>query len=217
MENIKCIIFDCDGVLVDSEIIGNQILISMAKDFGLEMTIETAIQKFNGRSLKDSFNLIEKLIHRKLPENFEAEYRKLTFEAFKNELKPINGVEKFIENLNISFCVASSGPTEKIVLNLTTTKLIKKFENKIFSSYQINSWKPEPEIFLFAAKEMGFKVNECIVIEDSKAGIISAKKGGFKVYGLANKHNEKELKEEGAIIFYTFAELENILKTKTEY
>ena len=212
MENIKCIIFDCDGVLVDSEIIGNQILISMAKEFGLEMTIETAIEKFNGRSLKDCFNQIENLINKKLPNDFETEYRKKTFEAFKNELKPINGVKKFIDGLNVSYCVASSGPIEKIVLNLTTTELINKFENKIFSSYQINSWKPEPEIFLFAAKEMGYEINECIVIEDSKAGIISAKKGGFKVYGFANKHNENELKEEGAIIFYSFEELENILK-----
>ena len=63
---------------------------------------------------------------------------------------------------------------------------------------------------------MGYEINECIVIEDSKAGIISAKKGGFKVYGFANKHNEKELIEEGAIIFYSFEELENILKTKYE-
>jgi beta-phosphoglucomutase-like phosphatase (HAD superfamily) len=99
MKNIKCIIFDCDGVLVDSEIIGNQILISMAKEFGLDMTIETAIEKFNGRSLKDCFNQIENLINKKLPNDFETEYRKKTFEAFKNELKPINGVKKFIDGL----------------------------------------------------------------------------------------------------------------------
>ena len=213
MENIKCIIFDCDGVLVDSEIIGNQILLSMAQEFGLEMSLEIAIEKFNGRSLKDCFTQIETLISHKLPNDFETDYRKKTFEAFKNELKPINGVKKFIDGLTISYCVASSGPVEKIVLNLTTTGLIKNFENKIFSSYQINSWKPAPEIFLYAAKEMGYEINECIVIEDSKAGIIAAKKGGFKVYGLANKHNEKELLEEGAIIFYSFEELGRILKT----
>ena len=212
MENLKCEIFDCDGVLVDSEAIGNQVLISMAKEFGLEMTIEDAFKNFNGRSLKDCFHQIEKIITRKLPENFESEYRRKSFEAFKTDLKPINGIKEFIDNLKVPFCVASSGPVEKIILNLTTVGLINKFENKIFSSYQINSWKPEPEIFLFAAKEMGYKINECIVIEDSRAGIISAKKGGFRVYGFANKHNEQELKEEGAIIFHSFAELENILE-----
>ncbi|AIN74091.1 HAD family hydrolase [Flavobacterium psychrophilum] len=211
MEDIKCVIFDCDGVLVDSEIIGNQILLSMSKEYGLEMTIEDAIKNFNGRSLKDSFQQIEKLTSNRLPDNFESEYRKQTFEAFKTELKPIKGVKKFIDSLSISYCVASSGPIEKIHLNLTTTGLIEKFENKIFSSYQINSWKPDPEIFLFASREMGFTTNECIVIEDSKAGVISAKKGGFKVYGFANENNEKELKDEGAIIFYSFEELANLL------
>jgi HAD superfamily hydrolase (TIGR01509 family) len=91
----------------------------------------------------------------------------------------MKGVEDFIENLNIPFCVAPSGPIEKIILILTTTGLTDKFENKIFSNYQINSWKPEPEIFLFAAKEKGFPINECIVIEGSTAGLISLKKGSF--------------------------------------
>ena len=214
MGDIKCIIFDCDGVLVDSEIIGNQILLSMAKDFGFKMTIEDAIKNFNGRSLKDSFKYIENLIQKKLPDNFENEYRRLTFEAFKTNLKPIKGVKEFIDSLTVSYCVASSGPIEKINLNLTTTGLIEKFENKIFSSYQINSWKPDPEIFLFASKEMGFKPEECIVIEDSKAGVISAIRGGFKVFGFANENNANELKEEGATIFYSFEELSNLLNFK---
>ena len=211
MKDIKCIIFDCDGVLVDSEVIGNQVLLSMASEFGLEMNLEDAYKHFNGRSLQDCFLQIEKIINQKLPVNFESEYRKKSFEAFKNELLPVEGVKQFIDNLTIPFCVASSGPVEKIVLNLTTVGLIDKFENKIFSAYQINSWKPEPDLFLYAAKEMGFTIDECMVIEDSRAGVIAAKKGGFKVYGLANKHNEQELREEGAIVFYSFKELENIL------
>lgn len=211
MKNIKCIIFDCDGVLVDSEAIGNKVLLSMASAFGFEMDIEDAYKHFNGRSLKVCFSQIEKIIDQKLPDNFESEYRKKSFEAFKNELLPVDGVKEFIHNLNIPFCVASSGPVEKIELNLTTVGLIDKFENKIFSAYRINSWKPEPDLFLFAAKEMGFEIDECIVIEDSRAGVIAANKGGFKVYGLANKHNEQELREEGAIVFYSFKELENML------
>jgi HAD superfamily hydrolase (TIGR01509 family) len=214
MGDIKCIIFDCDGVLVDSEIIGNQILLSMAKELGFKMTIEDAIKNFNGRSLKDSFQYIENSTQKKMPDNFESEYRRLTFEAFKTNLKPIEGVKEFVDSLTVSFCVASSGPIEKINLNLTTTGLIEKFENKIFSSYQINSWKPDPEIFLFASKEMGFKPEECIVIEDSKAGVISAIRGGFKVYGFANENNANELKEEGATIFYSFEELANLLNFK---
>lgn len=214
MKNIKCIIFDCDGVLVDSESIGNQVLLSMAKEFGLKMTLEEAFINFNGRSLKDCFQQIEEIIMQELPENFEDEYRKKSFEAFKKELQPIKDVKEFIDNLAVSYCVASSGPPEKIILNLTTVGLIDKFEHKIFSSYQINSWKPNPEIFLFAAKEMGFQVHECMVIEDSKAGVIAAKKGGFTVYGFANSYTEKELSKEGAIVFYDFQELKTILSAQ---
>lgn len=210
--NFKCVIFDCDGVLVDSEIIGNEILISMAKAYGLEMTIDQAMANFHGKSLKNCFQQIEEKINRKLPDNFEAEFRKQSFKAFRNELKAVKGVVDFINSLSVSYCVASSGPPEKITQNLTTTGLIDKFQNKIFSSYHINSWKPEPEIFLYAAREMGFSVEECIVIEDSVPGVIAAVKGGFKVYGYTNENNAKAMEKEGAIVFRSYVELAEMLK-----
>lgn len=211
MKSMKCIIFDCDGVLVDSERITNKILFSMAGAFGLKLTLEEMEKNFNGKRLNNIFEQIEGLIGKKLPESFESDFRKQTFEAFKTELKPIVGVKEFINNLSVSYCVASSGPREKIILNLTTTGLIKKFENRIYSSYDINSWKPEPDIFIHAAKQMGFKKEECIVIEDSSAGVIAATKGGFKVYGLANENNEQDLINEGAVAFYNYEELAKIL------
>ncbi|SHM53176.1 HAD family hydrolase [Flavobacterium saccharophilum] len=211
MENIKCVIFDCDGVLVDSETIGNKILVAMGEELGLKMSLQEAFLKFNGTSLKNCFQIIQDGIEQKLPDNFESEFRRRSFEAFKKEMKPVKGAKEFIHKLKIPFCVASSGPIEKVFLNLTTTGFIKQFENKMFSSYLINSWKPDPGIFLHAAKEMGFTVEECIVIEDSKAGVIAAKRGGFTVYGLANSHNEKELEKEGAIIFYSYEELARML------
>jgi HAD superfamily hydrolase (TIGR01509 family) len=212
MKKIKCILFDCDGVLVDSEGIGNQVLLNMAAKYGLKISLNEAYKKFNGRSLKDCFQQIEQLINQPLPENFEIAYRKKSFEAFATQIKPIKGVMKFLNSLTIPYCVASSGPIEKIQLTLKTAGLIDKFENKIFSSYQINSWKPDPGIFLHAAQQMGFSVEECLVIEDSLAGVIAAKRGGFKVFGLANEKNSKELENEGAILFYTFEELAKFFK-----
>jgi HAD superfamily hydrolase (TIGR01509 family) len=214
MDVIKCIIFDCDGVLVDSEEIGNKVLLSMTKEFGLRMTMEEAIMNFSGRSLKDCFQQIEKRINQKLPTNFEKKYRKQLSEAFNTELKPVKGIKQFIDSLKISYCVASSGPVEKIKSNLTITRLAEKFGQNIFSSYQINSWKPDPEIFLFASREMGYSPNECIVIEDSKSGVISAIKGGFKVYGFANANNSQVLQDEGAIVFYSYNELYKLLYTE---
>ena len=94
---------------------------------------------------------------------------------------------------------------------MSLLKLLDKFENKIFSAYQINSWKPDPGIFLFAAKEMGFEVKDCIVVEDSKAGVIAGIRGGFKVYGFVNDNNFSDLKNEGAVIFSSYEELSAIL------
>ena len=213
MKNVKCIIFDCDGILVDSETIANQVLLSMSAPFGLKMTMEEAVKNFNGRRLKNIFEQIEKLTDKKLPDSFETDFRKQTFEAFKTDLKAVKGVRKFIENLSVPYCVASSGPVEKITFNLTTTGLIQNFENRIFSSYEINSWKPDPDIFIHACNQMGFKKEECIVIEDSVAGVIAGVKGGFKVFALANENNAQDLRDEGATVFYNYEELEGILNS----
>ncbi|TPG40922.1 HAD family hydrolase [Flavobacterium pectinovorum] len=204
---VKCIIFDCDGVLVDTEKIGNGILLSMAAEHGFEMKLEDAYRDFNGRNLKECFLHIEDAIGKNLPENFENEYRQRSFEAFKTQVKPMEGIVSFLNKLKIPYCVASSGPVDKIRLNLEVAGLLDKFENKIFSSYQINSWKPDPGIFLHAAKEMGFEVKDCIVIEDSKAGVIAGINGGFKVYGFANGYNNQDLEKEGAILFSDYEEL----------
>jgi HAD superfamily hydrolase (TIGR01509 family) len=207
---VKCIIFDCDGVLVDTEKIGNGILLSMAAEHGFEMKLEDAYRDFNGRNLKECFLHIENAIAKKLPDTFEAEYRQRSFEAFKTQVKPMEGIVAFLNKLNIPYCVASSGPVDKIRLNLEVAGLLDRFENKIFSSYLINSWKPDPGIFLHAAKEMGFAVKDCIVIEDSKAGVIAGIQGGFKVYGFANGYNNDDLEKEGAVLFHSYEELEGL-------
>ncbi|MEG0851365.1 HAD family hydrolase [Flavobacterium plurextorum] len=208
---VKCIIFDCDGVLVDTEKIGNGVLLEMAAEHGFEMKIEDAYRNFNGRKLKDCFKYIEETIAKKLPETFETEFRQRSFSAFKTQVKPMEGIVSFIEKLTIPYCVASSGPVEKICLNLEVAGLLDKFENKIFSSYQIGSWKPEPGIFLHAAKEMGFDVKDCIVVEDSVAGVRAGIDGGFKVYGFANGYNDSDLEKEGAVLFRSYDELASIL------
>ncbi|MRX38503.1 HAD-IA family hydrolase [Flavobacterium sp. LC2016-23] len=209
--DVKCIIFDCDGVLVDTEKIGNGILLEMAAEHGFEMKLEEAYRDFNGRNLKECFLHIEDAIAKKLPESFEKEYRQRSFEAFRTQVKPMEGVVSFLNSLKIPYCVASSGPVDKIRLNLEVAGLLDKFENKIFSSYEINSWKPEPGIFLHAAKEMGFEVKDCIVVEDSKAGVMAGRKGGFKVYGFANGYNDTDLKAGGAVLFNSYVELRGVI------
>jgi HAD superfamily hydrolase (TIGR01509 family) len=208
----RCIIFDCDGVLVDSESISAKVFQKMAKELGFEMDFETAAEQFAGTSMKDNLEFIQDNIEEKLPDNFEKEFRKRTYEVFKTELKPVEGISDLLDRITIPFCVASSGPIEKIRLNLTITGLINRFEGKIFSSYDIGSWKPEPGIFLHAANKMGFKPSECLVIEDSEAGIKAAKAGGFDMYARATEKRKKLFEKLGATVFFHVDELTSLLK-----
>ncbi len=207
----KCIIFDCDGVLVDSEFISNSVMVEMANSLGASISREYAIQHFSGRSLQYSFEYIENLLGKKLPEDFERQFRKKTFEAFAQDLKPIKGINDVLTRLKIPFCVASNGPLEKTRLNLTVTNLVHFFEGKMFSAYEIGSWKPKPELFLYAAKSMGFEIRECLIVEDSLSGVRAAKAGGFDVVGFVNKHNEEAFKAENIPLFYDMNTLDNFL------
>ena len=183
----------------------------MANEIGVEIKMEYALENFAGKSLKSCFEHIEKLIKNSLPNTFEKEYRNRTFSAFKTDLKPIKGIHNLLDQISIPYCVASSGPLEKIKLNLTTTNLIDKFENRIFSSYEIGSWKPNPEIFKYAAQKMGFEPNECAIIEDSLAGIKAGRKGEFDVFGFANEKNKSDFEKEGAMVFFEMNKLYELL------
>lgn len=207
----KCVIFDCDGVLVDSEFITAKVLVAMGKDLGLHMDLDFVVGEFLGKSLNDIMHYLDVLAKGGLPPDFESEYRKKTFEVFKNELKPIEGVHSVIESLKIPFCVASSGPLEKIRANLTTTGLINKFEGRMFSCYEIQSWKPNPDIFLHAAKNMGFKPKECAVIEDSKVGVQAALAGGFDVFVYSKNGHDHPVGVQETFVFQDMSELKSLL------
>ncbi|MGJ5643398.1 HAD family hydrolase [Formosa sp. S-31] len=193
MGKYKCVIFDCDGVLVDSEALSNGVLAELANEHGADLNLESAIKLFKGGSVGSCISKIEKRIGKTLPESFESDYRRISFEIFKTEMKAIEGVSEVLQQLEIPFCVASSGPEEKIRLNLGVTGLLNQFEGKIFSCYTINTWKPDPAVFLWAAKTMGFSPDECLVIEDSFTGVTAAKAGGFDVFGFTQQDIYNEL------------------------
>ncbi|MEM9338359.1 MAG: HAD family hydrolase [Bacteroidota bacterium] len=208
----KCILFDCDGVLVDSEEIANRVLVEMANEVGAEMDLQYAFDHFVGKSMSDCYDQIAQLISQPLPAQFDEEYRERSFQAFRSELKPIKGIHEVLDKLTVPFCVASSGPIEKIRLNLTTTDLIEKFEGKIFSCYEIGKWKPDPAIFLHAAKVMGFDPVDCVVIEDSLSGVKAARKGGFEVFAYTNPKKKEVFEQEGANVFYEMKNLMELLR-----
>lgn len=212
MENLQCIIFDCDGVLVDTETIMISVLLQMADISETEMSIDEAVKEFSGRQILETIQMLEDRVGMPLSEDFEEKFRQRAYDEFRKGVKPIEGVENILGSLQIPYCVASSGPREKIELNLGLTGLLRFFDaTRIFSSYEIKSWKPDPGIFLYAAKSMGFKPSQCVVVEDSLAGVEAGIQGGFNVFAFANDHNAEELKSKGAMIFRKMDELPSLL------
>ena len=209
MSKYKCIIFDCDGVLVDSEPIANQVLVEMANEFGANIDLDYALKNFKGTSMQNCYDQVAKLATQRLPHDFMPNFRERSFESFKRNIQPVEGVTELIERLEIPFCVASSGPENKIRLNLELTGLLPHFENNIFSCFTINKWKPDPAVFLWAAETMGFKPEECVVIEDSMSGVNAAKNGGFDVFGFTAHDHNKELEGNAT---WTFNDMSEILK-----
>lgn len=209
MLKYKCIIFDCDGVLVDSEPIANSVLVEMANQYGANIDLEYAFKHFKGGSMQSCVDKILELVKKPLPDDFVEIYRKRSFDAFKKDVKPVEGVKHVLENLNIPFCVASSGPVEKIRFNLELTGLLPYFEHKIFSCYTINKWKPNPAVFLWAADIMKFKPKDCVIIEDSLTGLKAAKNGGFDAFGYTKHDYNNELE---SLATKTFNDMNDLLR-----
>lgn len=213
MNKKELLIFDCDGVLVDTEPISARILAQELRNLGLDLSNEQAIVLFKGGSLKDAFDYASKELNKPMPDDLEAVYRKKCFEAFKTEMEPITGIHDVLNQLaNRIKCVASNGPANKIKFNLEVCKIEHHFQESIFSAYDIKKWKPAPDLFLYAAKTMGFEPEQCIVIEDSDHGIVAARAAGMKVFGYnENGKTLEEFRSLGAIPFQHMSELPKLL------
>lgn len=168
---IQCIIFDCDGTLVDSEYLCNLALEIKLKEYGVEASAQAMLEQYRGGKLADILQSIEAKHQITLKEGFVPNYRILVEELFEKELKPCVGVPEFLSTNTLPVGVASSGPVKKIKKALAITGLQSYFGHRIFSAYQINSWKPEPDLYLHAAEKMGVKPGHCLVVEDSMKGL----------------------------------------------
>lgn len=168
---IKCLIFDNDGTLVDSELLCSLGLEIQLRDYGVEASAHDMMEKYIGGKLADSIKAIEQEHNIILKEDFVGNYRQKVDQLFEKELMPCKGVIDFLNQNSLAVCVASNGPRKKINKALQITGLNKYFNENIFSAYDIDSWKPSPKLFLYAAKVMGFSPKECLVIEDSEKGI----------------------------------------------
>lgn len=175
----KCILFDMDGTLVDSEPLCNQAFLDLLPD--LSLSTQDLVDRFRGKELNTTLSAIETLIGRKLPKDFTQSYRAQVKRNFEQGLQAFPHVDQTLSQLDTKLCVASSAPQAKIGNALSLTGLDRHFGDKIFSAYDIEKWKPDPALFLHAAAAMGTDPQECLVVEDSDVGIQAAQAAGMTV------------------------------------
>ncbi|MCH9656578.1 MAG: HAD-IA family hydrolase [Planctomycetes bacterium] len=211
MMNCKAVIFDCDGVLVDSETLGNRVLAEMITEVGFPLSPEQAVQQFKGGKLADCLAVVEDQMGKKLPDDFATQVRAQMSDVFQSELQAILGVREALASIPVSKCVASNGPEEKMAQTLKITDLMHFFEGRIYSAYTLGVWKPEPDLYLYAAAQMGVHPEECVVVEDSHLGVQAAVAAGIPVLGYADHSSPEELEALGAKTFRFMHELPALL------
>jgi HAD superfamily hydrolase (TIGR01509 family) len=203
----ELVIFDCDGVLVDSEPTSNRILAERLTAIGLPTTTEESMRDFMGRSWKWGLGQIEARLGRPVPDDFSARYHEELFAAFERDLRAVPGIEAALDRIELPTCVASSGAHDRIRAALRPAGLLERFEGRIFSATDVERGKPAPDLFLHAAREMGAAPGRCVVIEDAVAGVQAGRAAGMDVLGYTALTDPQALRAEGARTFASMDEL----------
>ena len=210
--SISLVIFDCDGVLVDTERIAVRIDVIVLAELGWPMTEAEVVERFMGRSDEEMTADIEAHLGRRLPASWEEPFRHLYRQAFEAELEPVAGVVAALDAIAIPTCVASSGTHEKIRFTLGLTGLYERFAGRIFSVSDVARGKPAPDLFLHAAARMGVPPAQCAVVEDSRYGVEAARAAGMRAFGYAGGLAPKgALAGPQTIVFEDMRELPDLL------
>jgi beta-phosphoglucomutase-like phosphatase (HAD superfamily) len=184
----KLLIFDCDGVLVDSEVISLEVMCESLREIGVNIDVGEAADRFLGRSMSSVGIAIERDYGVRLKAPFVAHMREHLFARFSSELRPVADIPEALHglrDLGFRYCVASSSQPDRIRHSLSVTELLPGFEPYIFSASMVEKGKPAPDLFLHTAHQMDCLPEHCIVVEDSAAGIRAAKAAGMEVFGFA--------------------------------
>lgn len=181
----ELVIFDCDGVLVDSDRISLRIQAERISALGLKMSYEECVRDFLGLGMPATLRILAERLGRPLPDGWEAELDAAIRDGFRRELTPVPGIVQALEGIELPACVASSGSHKKMRLTLGLTGLWDRFAGGIFSADEVKRGKPAPDLFLHAASRMSTPPERCIVVEDSPFGIAAAKAAGMSALGFA--------------------------------
>jgi HAD superfamily hydrolase (TIGR01509 family) len=182
---LDLVIFDCDGVLVDSERIAVRVDAVVLGRLGWELSEAEIVERFMGRSEAYMVGEIEAALGRPLPHDWDAEFAPLYREALEAELKPVDGVVEALDAIATPTCVASSSTHERLRFTLGLTGLLERFDGRIFSAADVANGKPAPDLFLHAAASLGADPARCAVVEDSVYGVQAARAAGMRAFGYA--------------------------------
>ena len=199
---LELVIFDCDGVLVDSESIASELEVEMFAEIGMPMAAEEIRERFLGRSAAYANAAIVEHLGA-LPDGWEARWERRYYEALEAELRPIEGVADALDRIAEPTCVASSSRMKSIVLKLGLCGLAERFGDRVFSAEQVSQGKPAPDLFLLAAARLGADPSRCAVIEDSPVGVLAGRAAGMRTFAYAGAVTvpRERLDGPGTIVF----------------
>lgn len=209
---LELVIFDCDGVLIDSERIAIRIDAEALAALGWPLGEQEVIERFVGRSDEVMLGEIEAYLGRPAPDEWVSDLHRRYREAIETELTAVDGIVEALDRLTVPTCVASSGSHDKMRHTLGRTGLYERFAGRIFSATEVPHGKPAPDLFLLAADRMGVQPAACAVVEDSKYGVRAARAAGMHAFGYAGGVTPAEwLESEGAVVFHQMRELPELL------
>jgi HAD superfamily hydrolase (TIGR01509 family) len=215
VRDLQLVIFDCDGVLVDSEVISNDVLARALRVEGLPTTLAEARRDYQGLLLSEVVTRAEAKLGHTLPADWLADYERDRTKAFRNDLRPVPGAAEAVRHVigaGIAVCVASQGKLEKTRLSLDLTGLRELFPNDaLFSAHDVPRGKPHPDLFLHAASTMGAKPSGCVVVEDTASGVTAAVSAGMRVLGYVADGDEAAIREAGAELMPSLSQLPRLL------
>jgi len=215
-EHFDLVIFDCDGVLVNSEKVANEVFADVLLQVcGLQFTLDDMFDTFVGHSRLQCLQKIEAILGEPPPVELDQRYQEDINLALKDSVAAIEGIESVLTELALPYCVASSGSHDKMKLTLGKTGLMDFFDGNIFSTSEVERGKPHPDIYLHAAATMGgYQPERCLVIEDSPIGVTGAVAAGMQVFGFAELMPAHKLKASGAhLVFDRMHDLPDLIST----
>ncbi|MDR0806389.1 MAG: 6-phosphogluconate phosphatase [Enterobacteriaceae bacterium] len=215
MQSIECVLFDCDGTLVDSEILCCESFSNVFNSYGISLSTDECIRRYKGTNLYKVFAEIRVEFGLNQPDDkLEKEYRQELARLFDLRLEPIEGILPLLEGISVTMAVVSNGPVSKMQHSLGLTKLLDFFGDRLYSAFDIQRWKPDPALLQFASDNLSIPLNNCILVEDSVSGAHAGIAAGIPVFYYCADPHSKPIDHPLITPFYQMSELPDLWRAR---